>query len=374
MVREIKMIDEKFLKTEERAIFALRSLYGTYGYLPYKMSKFEEYELYVQNKDFLVSDRIITFNDTNGRLLALKPDVTLSIIKNGEDGEGVKQKVYYNENVYRVSENTHHYKEIMQSGLECVGDLDLYDFFEVISLAAESLSMISQDFVLEISHLDILSAFLDSVCPDAAFRNQALRYIAEKNPHDLQRLCEKYEVSEENCEKLSGFIYAYGKRDAVIGKLSEICTGVANDALNELKMLSKMLDETPYKDKILFDFSVVNDMSYYNGFVFKGFLNGICEGILSGGQYDKLMAKMGRQSRAIGFALYLDLLEQMPSKQNAYDVDVVLLYGDGDSKIDVARAVRSICEKGMTVSAQRSADPSVRCRQIIKVSEVDKIC
>ena len=64
------MIDEKFLKTEERAIFALRSLYGTYGYLPYKMSKFEEYELYVQNKDFLVSDRIITFNDTNGRLLA----------------------------------------------------------------------------------------------------------------------------------------------------------------------------------------------------------------------------------------------------------------------------------------------------------------
>ncbi len=374
MVREIKMINEKFLKTEERAIFALRSLYGTYGYLPYKMSKFEEYELYVQNKDFLVSDRIITFNDTNGRLLALKPDVTLSIIKNGEDGEGIKQKVYYNENVYRVSDNTHHYKEIMQSGLECVGDLDLYDFFEVISLAAESLSMISQDFVLEISHLDILSEFLDSVCSDAAFRSQALRYIAEKNPHDLQRLCEKYEVSDENSEKLSGFVYAYGKRDAVIAKLHEICGGVANGALNELEMLSEMLDETPYGDKILFDFSVVNDMSYYNGFVFKGFLNGICEGILSGGQYDKLMTKMGRQSRAIGFALYLDLLEQMPSKPNAYDVDVVLLYGDGDSKLDVARAVRRIAEKGMTVTAQRSAETSVRCRQIIKISEVDKIC
>ena len=76
------MIDEKLLKNEEKAVFSLRSLYKKYGYLPYKMSKFEEYELYMRNKDFLVSDRIITFNDTNGKLMALKPDVTLSIIKN----------------------------------------------------------------------------------------------------------------------------------------------------------------------------------------------------------------------------------------------------------------------------------------------------
>ena len=69
-------------KTEERAVFTLRSLYRRYGYAPYKMSRFEEYDLYVRNKDFLASDRIITFSDGGGRLLALKPDVTLSIVKN----------------------------------------------------------------------------------------------------------------------------------------------------------------------------------------------------------------------------------------------------------------------------------------------------
>ena len=94
------MIEEAILKNEEKAVFKLRSLYKKYGYMPFKMSKFEEYDLYVRNKDFLISDRVITFNDTNGKLLALKPDVTLSIIKNGEDEVGVKQKVYYNENVY----------------------------------------------------------------------------------------------------------------------------------------------------------------------------------------------------------------------------------------------------------------------------------
>ena len=58
------MLDTKILKNEEKAVFALRKLYRQYGYLPYKMSKFESYEYYIQNKDFLVSDRFITFNDT----------------------------------------------------------------------------------------------------------------------------------------------------------------------------------------------------------------------------------------------------------------------------------------------------------------------
>ena len=141
--RKNNVIDTKLLKSEEKAIFSLRSLYSRYGYLPFKMSKFEEYELYLKNKDFLVSDRIITFNDTNGKLMALKPDVTLSIIKNCEDTVGFKQKLCYNENVYRVSGSTHQYKEIMQTGIECIGDIDNYDVFEVITLAAKSLSLIS---------------------------------------------------------------------------------------------------------------------------------------------------------------------------------------------------------------------------------------
>ena len=105
------MIEERILKSEELAVYKLRALYTKYGYRPYKMSKFEEYDLYGRNKDFLVSDRVITFTDTDGRLLALKPDVTLSIIKNTKGGE--KQKVCYNENVYRVPGGRGQFKEII---------------------------------------------------------------------------------------------------------------------------------------------------------------------------------------------------------------------------------------------------------------------
>ena len=361
------MLDTKILKNEEKAVFALRKLYRQYGYSPYKMSKFEAYEYYMQNKDFLVSDRIITFNDTNGLLLALKPDVTLSIIKNGEDIPGCKQKVYYNENVYRVSENTHQFKEIMQAGLECIGDIDLYDIFEAVSLAAQSLALISDEFVLQISHLGVLSAVLEKISPDQAFRQKVIACMKSKNPHDLSRLCEQQGVEDTMLLQL---LNAYGSRSKVLKQLENLdCP-----ALQELQELSALLDQLPWGDKIVFDFSAVNNMNYYNGIVFRGFLSGICESVLAGGQYDKLMEKLDRRAGAVGFAVYLDLLEQMPGEEEEYDVDVLLLYEADTERSAVAKAVSALTSVGKTVSAQKSIPQKLRYRKLMKLTKEGTLC
>ena len=165
----------------ERVALALRSLYNQYGYAQYKMSKFEEYDLYVRNKDFLVSDSVITFTDTSGKLMALKPDVTLSIIKNGKDQKGSVEKVYYNENVYRVSKNTHEFKEIMQTGLECIGDIGIKEVCEVTELAIKSLETIDNDFVLDISYMDIILSVLSDSGLDSQQTSKILKAIGE-NP------------------------------------------------------------------------------------------------------------------------------------------------------------------------------------------------
>ena len=69
---------------QERIVYQLKSLFETYGYAQYKMNKFEEYDLYARNRDFLLSDSVLTFTDFGGKLMALKPDVTLSIVKNSQ--------------------------------------------------------------------------------------------------------------------------------------------------------------------------------------------------------------------------------------------------------------------------------------------------
>ena len=149
------MTTDQIWRNEEQAVFALRGLYQRYGYAPYKMSQFEEYDLYVRNKDFLISDKIITFSGEGGKLMALKPDVTLSIVKNAPEEPGVVQKVYYSENVYRD------YREIMQAGLECVGDLTEYDIAEAVLLAVKSLDLLGGRYVLDISHMGLLAAVLE---------------------------------------------------------------------------------------------------------------------------------------------------------------------------------------------------------------------
>jgi ATP phosphoribosyltransferase regulatory subunit len=360
------MLENNVLKNEERAIFALRSLYRKYGYTPFKMSKFEEYDLYVGNKDFLVSDRVITFNDTDGRLLALKPDVTLSIIKHTTDEPGVKHKVYYNENVYRISGTTGQFKEIMQMGLESIGDIDVTDIFEVVTLAAQSLSAVSSDFVLDISHMGILSAFLSEASDNELFKKEVTELISNKNAHEIIGVCSKYGVADKYAIKLSALVNIYGDMASVIERLEPLCESVSSArALSELKVLSFLLSRTELSEKIRFDFSVVHNMTYYDGIVFSGFLSGICEAALSGGEYGKLLRTMGRVSRAVGFALYLDLLSELYSSEKEYDADVLLLYDESVAATEVISKRSELIANGKSVSAQRSVPEKQRFGEIL---------
>ncbi len=364
------MINENLLKKDERAIFALRSLYKKYGYTPFKMSKFEEYDLYVGNKDFLVSDRVITFNDTDGRLLALKPDVTLSIIKNTSDKPGVKEKVYYNENVYRVSGSTGQFKEIMQMGLETIGDIDVTDVFEVLYLALSSLNEVSSDFVVDISHMGILSALLSEASSSEIFKKEITELIRSKNAHEIPSVCEKYGVRDAAAEKLVILSGLYGDMQTVIKKLTPLCESVSSSlALSELKVLCFLLSKCEFSEKIRFDFSVVHNMSYYNGIVFSGFLKGISEAVLSGGEYGKLLERLGRRSRAIGFALYLDLLESLSSSQIGYDVDVLLLYDENVPVTSVIEEKTKLIYSGKSVSAQCDIPKNLRYREIFDMRD-----
>ena len=77
--------------------------------------------------------------------MALKPDVTLSIVKNTAGADTGLQKLYYNENVYRVSPGAKAFRELMQVGLECIGTIDDYCISEVVLLAAESLLTVSEE-------------------------------------------------------------------------------------------------------------------------------------------------------------------------------------------------------------------------------------
>lgn len=348
------IIETDNLKYDEQAVFLLRSLYSKYGYKQYKMRKFEEYDLYVRNKDFLISDSVITFTDTNGKLMALKPDVTLSIVKNTKDSDGSVQKVYYDENVYRVSKGTHSYKEIKQAGLECIGDVDTYCVCEVLSLAVKSLMTISESCVVDVSDLAILFALYDYIGLSYEARKRMTSLISDKNTHEMKRLCEDMSVSAESTALLEELISYNGTPDEILPRLKAMAERIGAQAeFSEFESVVSSLDEE-LQSKLRIDFSVVSDINYYNGIVFKGFIDKIPDSVLSGGRYDSLMQSMSRKSKAIGFAVYIDMLERFNVKEREFDYAAVLLYSENDSISTVKNAAQKLInEYGCVFTAKK---------------------
>lgn len=320
--------NESILKRDELAVFKLRKLYAQSGYSYFKMSKFEEYDLYSKNKDFLVSDGIITFNDVGGKLLALKPDVTLSIIKNSKDNEGV-ERYYYNENVYRISETSHSYKEIMQTGLECIGNITEREVCEVVELALKSLENLSGDFVLDISHAGLVDNILDEC--GITDKKAVAEAITQKNADALKRLC-----TDSQTEVLEKLILSYKDTETALKTIGNMVkSDVAKQSLEELKTVCLDIQKQGYGDKINVDFSLVNSTGYYSGIVFRGYISGVTDRVLSGGRYDMLMKKMNRSSAALGFAVYLDALErqQEETKTEKTVINVALPKGRLGEKV-----------------------------------------
>ncbi len=358
------------LRSDEKYTFSLRKLFEKYGYRQYKMSKFEEYDLYLENKSFLQSESIIAFNDpSSNRLLALKPDITLSIVKNAKDSD-VPDKVYYCENVYRSSRSHKEIREIMQVGIEYIGDVDLYSTSEVIALAVGSLETVSRNCIMCISHMGIVTALLDSTEFSYSKKEKLIKLVSSKSAHEITSFCREKGVGEDLTGKIAALATIYGKPVDVLSKVAEIANGTpAKDAVNELKSLCDILAASGDADKIRIDFSVMNDMSYYNGIIFQGFIDEIPCSILSGGRYDLLLKKLGKKSGAIGFAVYLDLLERYHQTEKEYDVDILILYDDHSDTAHLSELVKQFISDGKSVRVQKADDGCIKYRNLLRFTD-----
>ncbi len=358
------------LRSDELAIYNLRDLYRKFGYSQYKVSRFEEYDLYARNKSFLVSENVLTFTDTNGKLMALKPDVTLSIVKNISSNEEMTHKLYYNENVYRTSAESHGFKEIMQTGLECIGNIDLFAEGEVIMLASKSLESISGEYILDISHMGLIEGFLDFVGIQTADRAEFLKYVESKNLSAIIKLCDAFSVDKDICQRICGLTQMYVPLDRALDEIKNMLMNEKmNNAYCELKSISDTMALYGLSEKLYFDFSVVNDCNYYDGIIFQGFINGIPDSVLSGGRYDRLLARMGKQCEAIGFAVYLDRLERFGTEESSFDTDVLLVYDDNTDTKSIIDTVKLLNESGKTVKTCAKADSTVKYRQLLKIGK-----
>lgn len=352
------------LRPEEQVTLTLRGLYQAYGYKKYKMGKFEEYSLYADNRDFLAGDKIITFTDLDGRLMALKPDVTLSIIKNSKISETSVEKLYYIENVYRESRESHTFKEINQMGLEYIGRLDTYGITEVLSLAVKTLDAVSSDYILEISHMSYAVELLGSLGIREQGKISFLKLIREKNVDGIIRLAESENLDDAQKEALAALPMLYGNIPATVDRARKYAVNdIMNGALDQMLEIYEGLKTLDANENVQIDLSIVNDIDYYNGIIFNGYLKELGGCILAGGQYDGALKQLNKKGKAIGFALYLNDISRISPPMTEFDVDAVILYDSIERTDEIAEAVKKLQEKGLSVFAAREISEGLRYRE-----------
>jgi ATP phosphoribosyltransferase regulatory subunit len=359
-----------FSKAEEVSAVC-REIYSRYGYRQYKMSRFEEYDFYAANKDFLVSDSIITFTERNGKLMALKPDVTLSIVKNASREGEQQEKVFYLENVYRTNKDTLEFREIMQLGLECIGEVGIYQTGEVIALAAKSMAKISDNYILDISHMGFIGGLADAAEIFGSARSELMKNIGGRNAAGVKKVCDGSGVAPDLTAKLTALTGVYGQYETVMPQLEKLSVDEKTEtALAEIRGIYGILEVMGCSGRVNLDISHTGDMKNYNGVTFCGYIEEIPFAVLSGGRYDSLLTKFGKPGGAVGFAIYLDQLEALPEVKREYDVDVLLVTGMADG-ICVARAVQRLTMKGKSVLAVSAlTDNMPRCREVVRIETV----
>ena len=351
----------------------LNELYERFGYRKFKMTKFEPYDLYADNRDFLKSNQLITFTDLDGSLLALKPDVTLSIIKSNLGGE---EKVYYNETVYRPKDN--HYREILQSGVECIGKIDAYSEAEVIALAAESLKLIGEHFVIRVSDAAFLQEMFTTMGLSESTVAEALRLFSMKNTAGFDALVQEGKLTEASARTLKSLADLYLPfREGAAALRSYAISNASAQMAEHLAKLSDILEAFGVLPYIYLDFSLVNSMDYYNGLIFQG-AEEIPFTVLSGGRYDRLPEKMGKKVGAIGFALDLDTVANYTSVRKEADVDVLLLYKEEEEATRVAAAMQTLRAQGLRVRSLRREEQDhvehkITARQTLSLVEAEAL-
>lgn len=358
----------KFDRREEEILSRLSALYKARGFKRYKPACFEEYSLYQENKDFLIGKNVIAFSDLSGKLMAMRPDVTLSLIRHNDVAEGYTDKFFYNEKVYRQASDRKDFKEISQIGAEVVGAIDGAVGTELTILICETLASVSENYLLDLSEMGFTEGLLSEF---PAHSQTVACYLKNKNLHDFYRLAEREKFSEALVNAFKVAVTCGGKPSNALAEAESVClNGAMKNAVDELKNLTATLNEFGYGEKINVNFSAVSNADYYNGVIFNGYLEGVPHCVLSGGRYDKLLGKFGKKGGAIGFALYLGEIERYLAKDGD-GVDYLVIY-DGLTESKALSLAQEKIKQGESVRISQVRPVGLNFKNLIDLTEGTK--
>lgn len=283
--------------------------FARYGYNQIDTPVLEYGDLYSAGAGKVNMNRLFKLTDYDGSLLVLRPDMTMPIsrIVSTKIPEG-KYKFCYRGKMFRFSQGEG-VREFTQVGIELMGAKGICYDAEVVSLAIEALLESGlDDFILDIGHVGFFKGLLASLRLSDEERKELAVLVESKNSIGEQLFAKKTGLSYEEQERILKMPMLFGGEE-VFEEAKKYCVNdEMKEAVDTLEKLNKILKAQGYDKYVSYDLSLVGEMSYYSGIVFKGMCEHVGSSILSGGRYDHLCDSFDRDIPSVGFAIGSDML------------------------------------------------------------------
>lgn len=356
----------------------ITKLFESYGYSEVITPGLEFYDVFNGKVRYFPQETMYKLIDGKNRLMVLRPDSTMPIARLAATrlrGEELPLKLFYNQNIFMVNpKDSGRDDEIAQCGIEILGGDRGSAALEALVLAAKALAECDEDYRLEIGDSGI-------------FRELILQYgCDEKTAEDIRECIETknypalkaFDGDNPTVKALVALPRLFGGFEVFDEARKYLHGEILEEKLNKLKKLCEKLGELIPKEKIRVDLGLVHKKDYYTGIIFRGYVEGYGQPVLSGGRYDKLLGEFGRDADAVGFAVNVEaaakVLLQKDRARFMKSPDVLVF---GEDNIAIMKHCEKLISEGRTVyhflgECPKCAAKYAKSHDIKRVDIVDK--
>lgn len=316
----------KFLKIEDELNFSnkmfrmkheLENFLCDEGYVNIEPSIFESYDEFTDVNFRIDKKSTVKLLDNNGEILILTPDITTGIVNKfmSRWEEGLKLKLFYYGKTYMHTGSG--IREKRQMGVELIGERNGNTDENVLNTAVKIIKKYSNKYMFEIGNSKFLKGLMQSCSFKKEDYDNVLNLLFSKNKYELK----EYLSSLPYREAMSTLINIFDLE----GNLEEINYNLKGLYVNDLMMqgLNELSDVDRFlksvTEKVTYDLSLVSELNYYDGIIFRGYIYGSNREIIKGGRYDSFMEQFGLKIPSIGFSVELDELMKFLYKEVEYE-------------------------------------------------------
>lgn len=310
---------------------ALRKVFTLSGFDEIETPTYEHIDVFQSGVGSYIQESMIKFVDTNGRILVLRPDLTVPIARVAATKfDGKAQRLFYIQNSFAAAEPAiGKAGEFTQAGIELIGDGSDFADAEVIALAVKALKTAGlNSFTVDIGQVSFFKALIGEANLKDAEIDQLRHAVDAKDKMAIEALSKQFGLSEKLSEQITALTDLFGGSEVFEKALKVSQSKQCVDAVENLRKVYTLLNEFGLSEYITIDLGMLHDIAYYSGIIFRGLATGIGFPVVSGGRYDELLGKFGKAAPATGFALGIKrvmiAMERQGLLSGYYETDAIV--------------------------------------------------